>query len=196
MFPKAFLTLHSRMSGSRLVTTPLWSWRSFLYSSSLYSCQLFVISYSSVRSMPFLSFIVPIFAWNIPLVSLIFLKKPLVFPILLFSPISLHWSLKKAFLSLLAILWNSAFRWVYLSFSPLLFASLLFSAICQASSDNLFAFFNFFFLEMIFFFSFFFKFYFIFKLYKIVLVLPNIKMNPPQVYMCSPSWTLFPPPSP
>ena len=34
-------------------------------------------------------------------------------------------------------------------------------------------------------FSFFFKFYFIFKLYIIVLVLPNIKMNPPQVYMCS-----------
>ena len=33
---------------------------------------------------------------------------------------------------------------------------------------------------------FFFKFYFIFKLYIIVLVLPNIKMSPPQVYMCSP----------
>ena len=33
----------------------------------------------------------------------------------------------------------------------------------------------------------FFKFYFIFKLYIIVLVLPNIKMNPSQVYMCSPS---------
>ena len=31
---------------------------------------------------------------------------------------------------------------------------------------------------------FFFQFYFIFKLYIIVLVLPNIKMNPPQVYMC------------
>ena len=30
-------------------------------------------------------------------------------------------------------------------------------------------------------------FYFIFKLYITVLVLPNIKMNPPQVYMCSPS---------
>ena len=30
-----------------------------------------------------------------------------------------------------------------------------------------------------------FLFYFIFKLYIIVLVLPNIKMNPPQVYMCS-----------
>src|SRR5574340_291721 len=45
-------------------------------------------------------------------------------------------------------------------------------------------------------FSFFKKFYFIFKLYIIVLVLPNIKMNPPQVYMCSPSRTLLPPPSP
>ena len=28
--------------------------------------------------------------------------------------------------------------------------------------------------------------FFFFKLYIIVLVLPNIKMNPPQVYMCSP----------
>ena len=26
--------------------------------------------------------------------------------------------------------------------------------------------------------------------------MPNIKMNPPQVYMCSPSRTLLPPPSP
>ena len=40
--------------------------------------------------------------------------------------------------------------------------------------------------QLSFFFIFiFFKFYFIFKLYIIVLVLPNIKMNPPQVYMCS-----------
>ena len=38
--------------------------------------------------------------------------------------------------------------------------------------------------------------YFIFELYNIVLVLPYIKMNSPQVYMCSPSWTLLPPPSP
>jgi len=62
------------------------------------------------------------------LVSLIFLKRSLVFPILLFSSISLHWSLRKAFLSLLAFLWNSAFRWIYLSFSLLPFTSLLFSA--------------------------------------------------------------------
>ena len=47
-----------------------------------------------------------------------------------------------------------------------------------------------------FFFWFFFKFYFIFKLYNIVLVLPNIEMNLPQVYPRSPSWTLLPPPSP
>ena len=62
-------------------------------------------------------------------VFLIFLKRSLVFPILLFSFISLHWSLRQAFLSLLAILWNSSFRWVYLSFPPSLLASLLFSAI-------------------------------------------------------------------
>ena len=78
-----------------------------------------------------------------------FFKRSLIFPILLFSYISLHWSLRKAFLSLLAILWNSAFKWVYLSFSPLLFASLLFTAICKASSDSHFAVLNFFFLGMV-----------------------------------------------
>ena len=107
MLPKAHLASHSRMSGSRWVITPSWlswSWRSFLYSPSVYSCLLFLISSASVRSLPFLSFTEPIFAWNVPLVSLIFLKRSLVFPILLFSSISLHWSLRKAFLSLLAIL--------------------------------------------------------------------------------------------
>ena len=84
------------------------------------------------------------FAWNVPLVSLIFLKRSLVIPILLFSSVSLHWSLRKAFLSLLAILWNSAFKWEYLSFSPLLFASLFFTAICKASSGSHFAFLHFF----------------------------------------------------
>ena len=82
----------------------------FLYSSSVYSCHLFLISSASVRYRPFLSFIKPIFAWNVPLVSLIFLKRSLVFPILFFSSISLHWSLKKAFLSLLAILCLSGCR--------------------------------------------------------------------------------------
>ena len=58
-------------------------------------------------------------------------------------------SLRKAFLSLLAILWNYALKWVYLSFSPLPLASHLFSAICKTSSDNLLDFLHFFFLGMI-----------------------------------------------
>ena len=146
MLSKAHLTLHYRMSGSRWVIIPSWLsglWRSFMYTSSVYSCYLFLISSASVRSIPFLSFIEPIYAWNIFLVSLSFLKRALVFPILLFSSISLHWSLRKAFLSLLAILWNSAFKWVYLSFSPLFFAYLLFTAIYKPSSDSQFAFFAF-----------------------------------------------------
>ena len=68
MLPKAHLTSHSRMSGSRWVgvITPSWlsgSWRSFLYSSLVYSCHLFLISSASVRSIPFLPFIELIFAW-------------------------------------------------------------------------------------------------------------------------------------
>ena len=120
MLPKAHLTSHSRMSVSRWLITPSWlsgSWRSFFYSSSVCFCYLFLIFFASVRPIPFLSFIVPIFAWNIPVVSLIFLMRSLVFPILLFSFISLHWSLRKSFLSLLGILWNSALKWEYLSFA-------------------------------------------------------------------------------
>ena len=152
MLPKAHLSSHSRMSGSKWLITPLWlsgSWRSFLYSSCVYSFHLFVITYAFVRSIPFLCFIVPIFAWNVPLVSLIFLKRSVFFPIVLFSPISLHWSLRKAFLSFLAILWNSAFKCIYLSFPPLPFASVLFTAICKTSSDNYFAFLHFIFLGMV-----------------------------------------------
>ena len=63
---------------------------------SVYSCHLFLIS--SIRSLQFLSFIMPFFAWNVPLISVTFLKWSLVFPILLFFSTSLHCSLKKAFL--------------------------------------------------------------------------------------------------
>ena len=115
ILPKAHLTSHSRMTGSKWVITPSWlsgSWRSFLYSSSVYSCHLFLVSSASFRSIPFLSFIVPVFAWNVPLVSLIFLKRSLVFTVLFFPSISLHWSLRKAFLFLLTVLWNCAFKWV------------------------------------------------------------------------------------
>ena len=63
--------------------------------------------------------------------------------------ISLHWSMRKAFLSLLAILWNSEFKWIYLSFPPLPLASLLFWAICKALSNIHFAFLRFFSLGMV-----------------------------------------------
>jgi len=95
----------------------------------------------------FLFFIVPIFAWNVPLVSVIFLMRSIVFPILLF--ISLDCSLRKAFLSLLPIIWNSAFRWVYLSFLfcfLLLFFSQLF---VRPPQTTILPFLNFFFLGMV-----------------------------------------------
>ena len=119
---KAHLTSHSSLSVSRWVITPLWlseSLRSFFYSSSVYSCHLFLISSASVRYIPFLSFIVPISAWNVPLVSLIFLKRSLVFPILLFSSVSLHWSLRKVFLFLVAVLWNSHMQVLSLFSNPM-----------------------------------------------------------------------------
>ena len=100
------MLLRVNLSGSRWVITLLWlsgSWRSFFfYSSSVYSCHLFSISSAFVRSIPFLSFIEPMFAWNVPLVSLIFLKRSLVFPILLFSSVSFvdHWG-RLSYLSLL-----------------------------------------------------------------------------------------------
>ena len=81
MLPKAHLTLHSKISGSRWVITLswlFWSWWSFLYISSVYFSHVFLISsilsllYVYQWSIPFLSFIMLIFAWNIPLVSLIF----------------------------------------------------------------------------------------------------------------------------
>ena len=56
ILPKAHLTSHSRMSGSRWVITPSWLsglWRSFWHNSSVYSCQLFLISSAPVRSIPF-----------------------------------------------------------------------------------------------------------------------------------------------
>ena len=77
MLPKAHSTSYSRVSGSMWGITPSWLFRSlrpFLYCSSVYCCYL-LISSASVRSIWFLSFIVPIFAWNVPLVSLIFLNR-------------------------------------------------------------------------------------------------------------------------
>ena len=91
----------------------------------------------------------PTFAWNVPLVSLIFLKRSLVFSILLFSSVSLHWSLRKSFLSLLAILRNSAFKWVYLSFSPCLLQLFFYQLFVRPPQTTILPFLCFFFLRMV-----------------------------------------------
>jgi len=92
------------------------------YSSSMYFCHLSIISSASLRSLLFLSFIVPFLAWNVPLICSVFFKRSLNFPILLFFFISLLCSFKKIFFFPLALLYNSAFRWVCLSLFPLHFA--------------------------------------------------------------------------
>ena len=97
----------------------------------LSSCPVFLIFSASLRSFPFLFIIAHNFAWNVTLVSPVFLKRSPVFLILLFSYLSLNCSLKKTFLCLLAILWNSAFNWVYLFLSPLPFFSQLFVRLRQ-----------------------------------------------------------------
>ena len=150
MLHKAHLTSYSRASGSTWATTVSWLSRSlspFLYSSSVYYCHLFLISSASVRSLPFLSFIVPIVTWNVPLVSPIFLKWSLVFPILLFSSISLHCLRRPSYLSLLFLGFSIQLGISFLS--PLPFAFLLSLAICKVSSDNHFAFLHFFFFRMV-----------------------------------------------
>ena len=88
------------------------------------------------------------------MVSLIFLKRSIVFPIILFSSISLHCSLKKVFFVLFCFNFSLLFSetlhsvW-YISLSTLPFAFLHFSAIYKASSDNHFSFLHFFFLGVV-----------------------------------------------
>ena len=90
LLPKAHLILHSRMSGSKWVIPPLitqilyyhhpdntmiiWVVKIFLYSSSVYSCHLFLMSSASVRSIPLLSFTMPILCMKYSLGSSDFLE--------------------------------------------------------------------------------------------------------------------------
>ena len=148
MLPKAHLASHSKMSGSRWVITPSWlseSLRSFWYSSSVYSCHLFLISSASVWSIPFLSFIMPVFAWNVPLFSN-FLEEisslsHYCFPLFLCI---VHLG-RLSYLSLLSF--GNLHSDDISFFFSLPFASLSFSDICKASSKNHFAFLHFFFWQ-------------------------------------------------
>ena len=136
MLSKAHLTLHSRMSGSRWVITPLLlfaSWSCvflppllnifcFCYvpTISVLYCAHFCMKYSLGIS----NFLEEIFPLSHSIVFLLFLCIDL-------------WG----WLSYLSLLFfETAFKWVYLFFSPLLFNSLLFTAICKAFSDSHFAF--------------------------------------------------------
>ena len=118
------------------------------FDSSVYSCYLFLISSASHRSLQFLSFIMAILAWNVPLLSnfleeisslshyvvLLYLLAVFIEEGLLISPC---YSLE------------SCFKWIYLSCSPLLFTFLQSSVICKASSDHHFAFLQLFFFGVV-----------------------------------------------
>ena len=115
----------------------------------MYSCHLLLISSASVRSIQFLSFTLPIFAVSVPFVSLNFLEEIS----------SLSHSI--VFLYFFALITEEVFvtspchsleLCIQMGISlpsPLLFTSLLFTAICKTSSDSHFAFLHFFFLGMI-----------------------------------------------
>jgi len=109
----------------------------------------FVISSASIRSLPFLSSIVTIFGWNIPLIFLVFLKRSLVLPFQLLSFYFFAFFIEEGLLVSLCYSLNSTFSWVYLFFSSLLFTSLLSSDICKVSSGNHLAFLPFFFFGMV-----------------------------------------------
>ena len=117
MLPKAHLTSHSKMSGSRWVIAPSWlsgSLRSSSYSSSVYYFHLFLISSA------FVSIISVLYCAHLCMKSSLgisnFLDEISSLSHSVFSSISSHWSLRKAFLSLLAIMWNSPIRWCIFAF--------------------------------------------------------------------------------
>ena len=100
MLPKAHLTSCSSISGFTWVTPTSslsGSLCPFLYISSVHSCYLLLISSASVRSLTFLSCIVPNFAWSIPMESSVFLKRSILFTIY-YCPIILAFFTYKFFL--------------------------------------------------------------------------------------------------
>ena len=111
---------------------------------SVYSCHLFLISSASVRSILFLSFIVPIFAWNVPFGISSFLKE---FSSLTYSIVFLYFF---AFFTLVGFLISPCYSvelYIQMDISFLFSFTFHFSSqlFCKVS-DNHFAFLHFFFL--------------------------------------------------
>ena len=148
--PKDHLTSHSRMSGSRWVITPLWlswSWRSFLYGSCVFLPPLLnIFCFCEVHTFSVLYRAHLCMKCSLGISNFLEEISSLSYSVFLYFFALIA---EEGFLFLLAVLWNSAFRCLYLSFSPLLFASLLFTAICKVSPDRLFAFLHFFSMGMV-----------------------------------------------
>ena len=148
MLPKAHLTSHSRMSGSRWVITPSWlsgSW-SFLY-SYVYSCHL-LISSASVRSIPLVSCCVYL-CMKCSLGISNFLEE---ISRLSYSVVFHYFFVLISEEGFLIPPCHSLEFCIQMGISFLFsfaFASLLFTAICKVSSENHFAFLHFFFLGMV-----------------------------------------------
>ena len=135
------------MSGCRWVITPLWlsgSWRSFLCSSSVYSCYLFLISSASVRSKPFVFYCAHL-GMKCSLGISNFLGE---ISSLSHSIGSLYFFVLVSFLSLLAILGTLHSNGCIFHFL-LCLSRLFFSQLFIRPPQTTFAFFHFFFLGMV-----------------------------------------------
>ena len=124
------------------------SWRSFLYSYSVCSCHLFLISSTSVSFILFLFFIEPILALNVPLVPLKFwrdssLSHSIVL-IYFFALIS-----EKGFLNFPGYSLKLCFQMDKYFIFSFAFGFSSFTAFCKAFSDSRFAFLLFFFLGIV-----------------------------------------------
>ena len=128
MFSKAHLSSHSRMSSSRWVFTPSWlsgSWRYFIGPYHFCPYQAHLCMKCSLGISNFLE-------------EISSLSHICCFPLFLCID---HWG-RLSYLF-------SAFRGLYLFFSPLLYTFILFTDNCKASPDSHFAFLHFFSMGMV-----------------------------------------------
>ena len=130
MLSKAHLTSHSRMSDSRWVIIPSWLsglWRSFLYSSSVFSCHPFFISSASFNPHHFCPLLSPslheIFPWYLKFSWRDLYSFPFYcFPLFLCID---HWGrLSYLFLPFFGTLHSDAYMFPFLLCFAFLFSSL------------------------------------------------------------------------
>ena len=125
ILPKAHLTSHSRMSGSRWVITPLWLsglLRFFSIKFSVFLPPLNIFSFCQIHTISVLYWAHLCMKCSLGVSNFLdkisSLSHSIVF-LYFFALVS-----EKGFLISPCYFWNSAFRWFYLSFSPLPFTYL------------------------------------------------------------------------